>query len=78
MSSESTTNSGDRFQATLDVIMCHLDNIELKLEPLQTRVDAPEVAVTNQDQHHQELHDDRDCLEHTGRSPPTATRLAGR
>jgi hypothetical protein len=35
MSSNSDTGSGDRVQATLDVIMRCLDIIELKLEPLQ-------------------------------------------
>jgi hypothetical protein len=64
MSSNSDTGSGDRVQARLDVIMRCLDNIELKLEPLQplpTRVDALEAAATNQDQHHQEL---RDAVDH--------------
>jgi hypothetical protein len=34
MSSQAATVSRDAIQAMLDAIMCRLDNIELKLEPL--------------------------------------------
>jgi uncharacterized protein len=60
MSSQPAIGSGDPIQAALDAIMHHLDNIELKLERLQLlqmHIDALEAAVTDQDQHHQELRD---------------------
>jgi hypothetical protein len=58
MSSQAISDSGDAVQTALDAIMRHLDSIELKLEPLQplpTRVEALEAAVTDQDLHQQEL-----------------------
>jgi hypothetical protein len=60
MSSQLATSSGDVVQAALDAIMRRLDNIELKLEPLQplqTRVEALEAVMTDHEQHQQELQD---------------------
>jgi hypothetical protein len=52
MSSQSATGSRDAVQDTLNAIMRRLDNIKLKLEPLQPlqmRMEALEAAVTDQD-----------------------------
>jgi hypothetical protein len=76
MSSQSAARSRKAVQDALNAIMRHLDNIELKLEPLQplqTRVEALEAVMTDQEQHQQELQDAVQWVKMT-QSTPGGTR----